>query len=139
MNLGKNNGSESAEQDGQDLTTQVLKWARDRTEALEGGSTVGATKSSQEKEAKLDVQTERKANLDTGIVVVILHEGADDRGDAHLFGDANAAGPFVESLVADGVQEQRIVAFSCSQLAMNVTYRPVVRLQADAAPEEVAS
>jgi hypothetical protein len=117
-----------------DLTAQVLHWARDRTEAFEGGSAVTEVKPSQEVE--LETGTETKPRVSPRVIVVSLHEGADDRGDAHLFADVQAAGHFVETLVEDGIDKQRLTVFNCTQLSVHLTYRAVVHLKTSEAPDE---
>jgi len=113
-----------------DLTAQVLHWARDRTEAFEGGSAVTEVKASQESE------TETKPRASPRVIVVALHEGADDRGEAHLFEDLQAAGHFVETLVEGGLDQQRLTVFNCTQLNVHLTYRPIVHLKTSEAPDE---
>jgi hypothetical protein len=115
-----------------DLTAQVLHWARDRTEAFEGGSAVTEVKPSQE----MEMDTETKPRVSPRVIVVALNEGADDRGEAHLFEDLQAAGHFVETLVEDGLDQQRLTVFNCTQLNVHLTYRAVVHLKTSEALEE---
>lgn len=131
MDLQKNHSPEPVE-GKDDLTAQVLDWARDRTEALEGNGAATEVKPSQE------TTQETKRESPPRVVVVALHEGADSRGEAHLFEDLQAAGRFVETLVEDGLEQQRVTVFNCTQLNVRLTYRAVVHLKASEAQEEPA-
>jgi len=113
-----------------DLTAQVLHWARDRTEAFEGGSPAIDVKPSQE--------TEPKPKASPRAIVVALHEGTDNCGEAHLFEDLQAASHFVETLVEGGLDQQRLTVFNCTQLSVHLTFRPVVHLNTGETPEEPA-
>jgi hypothetical protein len=115
-----------------DLTAQVLDWARDRTEALEGNSAPSEAKPSQETETKTKTKASPRA------IVVALHESADDRGEAHLFEDLEAAGRFVETLVENGLDHQRLTVFNCTRVNVQLTYRAVVHLKASEEQEEPA-
>jgi hypothetical protein len=115
-----------------DLTAQVLDWARDRTEALEGNSAPSEAKPSQETETKTKTKASPRA------IVVALHESADDRGEAHLFEDLQAAGRFVETLVENGLDHQRLTVFNCTRVNVQLTYRAVVHLKASEEQEEPA-
>ena len=128
MDVRKNQSPEPVPEK-EDLTAQVLDWARDRTEALEGTSTASEAKPSQETKPKASPR----------VIVVALHEGTDDCGEAHLFEDLKAAGRFVETLVEDGLDQQRLSVFNCTQLNVHLTYRPVVHLKASEAQEEPAA
>ncbi len=127
MDLHKNHSAESVEEK-EDLTSQVLDWARDRTEAFEGNSPANEVKPSQEPKTKASPR----------VIVVALHEGADDCGEAHLFDDLQAAGRFVETLVESGLDQQRLSVFNCAQLNVHLTYRPIVHLKASEPKEEPA-
>ena len=112
----------------EDLTAQVLHWARDRTEAFEAGDTA-----SEEKPPR-----QAKKNAPARVVVIAFQEGTDNCGEAHLFDDLQVAGRFVEALVEGGLDEQRLSVFNCTQLDVELTYRPVVHLKASGAEEEPA-
>ena len=127
MNLHKSQSPEPAE-GKEDLTAQVLHWARDRTEAFEGSSAATEVKLPQE----------RKTKASPSVIVVALHEGTDNCGEAHLFEDLQAAGRFVETLVEGGLDQQRLTVFNCTQLNVHLTYRPVVYFKASEAQEEPA-
>jgi hypothetical protein len=115
-----------------DLTAQVLHWARDRTEAFEGSSAATEVKPSQE----METGTETKPRASPRVIVVALHEGTDNSGEAHLFEDIQAASHFVETLVEGGLNQQRLTVFNCTQLNVHLTYRPIVHLNTSEAPEE---
>jgi len=117
-------------QEKNDLTAQVLDWARDRTEALEGCSETSEAKPSGE------TPQETKAGVSPSVIVVALHEGRDNCGEAHLFEDLQCAGRFVETLVEDGLDQGRLTVFNCTQLNVHLTYRAVVHLKASEAKEE---
>ena len=129
MDLRKNESPEPVEEKD-DLTTQVLDWARDRTGALEGNSAPSEAKPSQE--------TKKKTKASPRTIVVALQEGADDCGEAHLFEDLQTAGRFIETLVEDGLDQQRLTVFNCTQVNVHLTYRAVVQLKASEAEEEPA-
>jgi len=124
----KNQGAEPVEEKD-DLTAQVLDWARDRTEALEGNGAASEAKASKE----------TKKELSPRVIVVALQEGTDDCGEAHLFEDPQAAGRFIETLVENGLDQQRLTVFNCTQLNVQLTYRAVVHLKANEAEEEPAA
>jgi hypothetical protein len=127
----KNHSPESVE-GKDDLTAQVLDWARDRTEAFEGNNVPSETKPSQETEPKTKTKASPMA------IVVALHESADDHGEAHLFEDLQAAGRFVETLVENGLEHQRVTVFNCTRVNVQLTYRAVVHLKASEEREEPA-
>lgn len=127
MNLHKNQSPEPIE-GKEDLTAQVLHWARDRTEAFEGSGAATEVKPSQETKPKASPR----------VIVLALHEGTDDCGEAHLFEDLQAAGRFIETLVEDGLDQERLTVFSCTQLNVHLTYRPVVHFKASEEQEEPA-
>jgi len=129
VDLHKNQSTESVE-GKDDLTAQVLDWARDRTEALEGNDALSEAKPSQE--------TKKKTKASPRVIVVALHEGTDDRGEAHLFEDLQAAGRFIETLVEDGLDQHRLSVFNCTQVNVQLTYRAVVHLKASEEQEEPA-
>jgi hypothetical protein len=123
VDLRKNQSAEPV-QEKDDLTAQVLDWARDRTEALEGCSETSEAKPSGE------TLQETKAGVSPSVIVVALHEGRDNCGEAHLFEDLQCAGRFVETLVEDGLDQGRLTVFNCTQLNVQLTYRAVVHLKA---------
>ncbi len=127
MDVRKNQSAEPV-QEKDDLTAQVLDWARDRTEALEGCSETSEAKPSEETPQETPQKT--KAGVSPGVIVVALHEGRDNCGEAHLFDDLQCAGRFVETLVEDGLDQGRLTVFNCTQLNVQLTYRAVVHLKA---------
>jgi hypothetical protein len=133
VDLRKNQSTEPV-QEKDDLTAQVLHWARDRTGALEGSGAASEVNPPQETSQETTQETRTEAS--PKIIVVALHEGADNRGEAHLFEDLQAAGRFVETLVEDGLDQQRLTVFNCTQLNVHLTYRAVVHLKASEATEE---
>ena len=134
MDLQKKQSAEAVE-GKQDLTAQVLDWARDRTEALEGNGALSEAKPSQE--GKRSQETKTKAP--PRVVVIALDESADNRGEAHLFEDLESAGRFVETLVEDGLNENRLAVFNCTQVNVRLTYRAVVQLRESEAQEDPAA
>lgn len=139
MDVRKSQSPEPVE-DKEDLTAQVLHWARDRTEALEGDGAPSEAKPSEEvnhyQEGRRSQEAKTKAS--PRVVVIAFQEGTDHCGEAHLFDDLQAAGRFVETLVEGGLDEQRLSVFNCTQLGVELTYRPVVHLKASGAEEEPA-
>ncbi len=133
MDLRKNQSAEPV-QEKDDLTAQVLDWARDRTEALEGCSETSEAKPSGETPQKTSQET--KTGVSPSVIVVAFHEGRDNCGEAHLFEDLQCAGRFVETLVEDGLDQGRLTVFNCTQLNVHLTYRAVVHLKAGEAKEE---
>jgi hypothetical protein len=133
VDLRKNQSAEPVQQKD-DLTAQVLHWARDRTEALEGSGETSDVKPSQEATQEAAQETEVEAS--PKVIVVALREGTDNCGEAHLFDDLQAAGRFVETLVEDGLDQQRLTVLNCTQLNVHLTYRAVVHLKASEAKEE---
>jgi uncharacterized protein YhaN len=133
----KNQSAEPV-QEKNDLTAQVLDWARDRTEALEGGNETSDVKPSREtlQETLRETPQETKEEASPRVIVVALREGTDNCGEAHLFDDLQAAGRFVETLVEDGLDQQRLTVFNCTQLSVQLTYRAVVHLRTSEAKEE---
>jgi len=115
--------------DDQDLTDQMLQWARDRM-ASERPATTPAPIG--EVVASADPTPRGRARL----IVVAAHEGMTDWGEAHLFDDPQSAASFVASLVEGGVDQERIVVFNGRPMTITVTYRPVVEISKE---EEVPS
>jgi hypothetical protein len=114
----------------QDLTDQMLQWARDRM-ATER-STSPAPIPTGEVVASADPAPRGHPRL----IVVAAHEGMTDWGEAHLFDDAESAASFVASLVEGGLDQERITVFNGRPMGIAVTYRPVVEIKKE---EEVAS
>ncbi len=143
MDLQKKQSAEALE-GKQDLTAQVLDWARDRTEALEGNGAPSEEKPSEEakssQEAKPSQEGKRSKETKTKapptVVVIALDESPDNRGEAHLFEDLESAGRFVETLVEDGLNEHRLAVFNCTQVNVRLTYRAVVQLRESEARED---
>jgi len=133
VDVRKNQSAEPV-QEKDDLTAQVLDWARDRTEALEGCSETSEAKPSGE--TPQETPQETKTGVSPRVIVVALHEGRDNCGEAHLFEDLQCAGRFVETLVEDGLDQGRLTVFNCTQLNVHLTYRAVVHLKAGEAKEE---
>jgi len=129
-------------QEKNDLTAQVLDWARDRTEALEGCGETSEMKPSQgtpqemPQEKPQETPREAEAEVAPSVVVVALNEGRDNCGEAHLFDDLQAAGHFVETLIEGGLDQQRLTVFNCTQLDVHLTYRAVVHLKTTEVKEE---
>ena len=113
----------------EDLTDQMLQWARDRM-ATERPAAGGAPTG--EVVASADPTPRGRPRL----IVVAAHEGMTDWGEAHLFDDPQSAASFVASLVEGGVDQQRIVVYNGRPMTVNVTYRPVVEISKE---EEVPS
>jgi len=134
VDLQKKQSAEAVE-GKQDLTAQVLDWARDRTEALEGDGALSEAKPSQE--GKRSQETKTKAP--PRVVVIALDESSDNRGEAHLFENLESAGRFVETLVEDGLNEDRLAVFNCTQVNVRLTYRAVVQLRESEAQEDPAA
>jgi hypothetical protein len=137
VDLRKNQSTEPV-QEKNDLTAQVLDWARDRTEALEGGNETSEVKPSPEttQETLQENPQETKKGVSPSVIVVALHEGKDNCGEAHLFEDLQTAGRFVETLVEDGLDQERLTVFNCTQLNVQLTYRAVVHLKTTEAKEK---
>jgi hypothetical protein len=151
VDLQKKQSAEAVE-GKQDLTAQVLDWARDRTEALEGDGPTSEAKPSQEtkpskeaepsqeaepsKEAKPSEEPKPETKVSPKVIVVALHESTDSSGEAHLFEDLQAAGRFIEALLESGLDQKRLIVFNCTQLNVQLTYRAVVHLKASEGQEE---
>jgi len=116
--------------DEQDLTDQMLQWARERmaTERAAPASTPTG-----EVVASADPAPRGRPR----VIVVAAHEGMADWGEAHLFEDAQSAASFVASLVEGGVDQERITVYNGRPMAVAVTYRPVVEIRKE--EEEVTS
>ncbi|MDP2948940.1 MAG: hypothetical protein Q8P22_05320 [Chloroflexota bacterium] len=128
MDLRRDHDSKDVS-DADGLTAQMLEWARERV-GQERGTTPAVRQTSEGTKAKA------RGN----VIVVALHEGTDDWGEAHLFEDVQAAGRFVQALLEGGVDEGRLTVFSTAPIGVVVSYRPVVELkrpekEADAATQ----
>jgi hypothetical protein len=144
VDLQKKQSAEAVE-GKQDLTAQVLDWARDRTEALEGDGPTSEAKPSQEtkpskeaepsQEAKPSEEPKPETKVSPKVIVVALHESTDSSGEAHLFEDFQAAGRFMEALLENGLDQKRLIVFNCTQLNVHLTYRAVVHLKASEGQE----
>lgn len=126
MDAGKSHNSEPPGDD-RDLTAQVLEWARGRA-ALD--------RSASPREGK--PPGEGKGTLWARVAVITLQGNSTDRGEAHLFEDLQAAGRFVETLVENGVDQERVIALNCTPLTVSITYHPVVHLKPGGEKEELA-
>jgi hypothetical protein len=115
--------------DQQDLTDQMLQWARDRMSTERAAPTTIPTG---EVVASADPTPRGRARL----IVVAAHEGMTDWGEAHLFDDPQSAASFVASLVEGGVDQERITVFNGRPMAVTVTYRPVVEIKKKEEEEE---
>jgi hypothetical protein len=140
VDLQKKQSAEAVE-GHQDLTARVLDWARDRTEALEGSIPPGEAKPSQEGKASQEPEPseETKTKASPRVAVIALHEGADNRGEVHLFGDLQSASRFVETLLEEGLDERRLAVFNCTQVSVHLSYRAVVQLNDSEAQEDPAT
>lgn len=116
--------------DEQDLTDQMLQWARERMATERAASPAPAPTG--EVVASADPSPRGRPRL----IVVAAHEGMTDWGEAHLFDDAQSAASFVASLVEGGVDQGRIAVFNGRPMSVTVTYRPVVEIKKE---EEIAS
>jgi len=128
VDLRKDHGSEDVS-DADGLTAQMLEWARERV-GQERGTTPAVRQTSEGAKAKA------RGN----VIVVALHEGTDDWGEAHLFEDVQAAGRFVQALLEGGLDQGRLAVFGTTPIGVVVSYRPVVQLkgpekEADAAAQ----
>jgi len=108
--------------DGQDLTDQMLQWARERM-ASERPAPAPAPVG--EVVASADPTPRGRACL----IVIATREGIADWGEAHLFDDLQSAASFVASLVEGGVDQERITVFNSRPMTVSVTYRPVVEIK----------
>jgi hypothetical protein len=116
----------------QDLTDQMLQWARERM-ATERTASPPPTPDG-EVIASADPTPRGRPRL----IVVAAHEGMTDWGEAHLFDDPQSAASFVASLVEGGLDQERITVFNGRPMAITVTYRPVVEIKKEEEEEEVA-
>ena len=106
--------------DGQDLTDQMLQWARERITTERSAPTPAG-----EVVASADPAPHARPCL----IVIATREGIADWGEAHLFDDLQSAASFVASLVEGGVDQERITVFNGRPMTVNVTYRPVVEIK----------
>ena len=106
----------------EDLTDQMLQWARDRMATERAAPAATPTG---EVVASADPIPRGRPCL----IVVAAHEGMTDWGEAHLFDDPQSAASFVASLVEGGVDQERIVVYNGRPMAVTVTYRPVVEIK----------
>jgi len=118
--------------DEQDLTDQMLQWARDRMASERPAPTPTPAG-----EGEVVASADPAPRGQPRVIVVAAHEGMADWGEAHLFEDAQSAASFVASLVEGGVDQERITVFNGRPMAIAVTYRPVVEIRKE--EEEVAS
>ena len=125
MNLRRDHDSEDGS-DADGLTAQMLEWARERV-GQERDPTPAVRQSSEGAKARGNV------------IVVALHEGTGDWGEAHLFDDIQGAGQFVQALLEGGVDEGRLTVFSTTPIGVLVSYRPVVKLEGPEQEADVAT
>ena len=125
MDLRKDHDSKDVS-DADGLTAQMLEWARERV-GQERGPTPAVRQSSEGAKARGNV------------IVVALHDGTDDWGEAHLFDDVQGAGQFVQALLEGGVDEGRLTVFSTTPIGVVVSYRPVVKLKGPEQEADVAT
>lgn len=116
---GRGNHSPEGIPEEQSLTAQLPEWARER-------------ENRHWYEAPAAAHTPQQAKLKTPskLIVVIPHEGEDDWVKARVFDNPGEAVALVEMLVGDGLAPEQVSVFNASQIAVNVDYRPVVKLKA---------
>lgn len=119
--------------DEQDLTDQMLQWARERMATERAGAPTPAPGTEVVSSAVDPTPRGRPC-----LIVVAAHEGMTDWGEAHLFDDPESAASFVASLVEGGLDQERITVFNGRPMSITVTYRPVVEIKKEE-EEEVAS
>jgi len=107
--------------DGQDLTDQMLQWARDRI-ATERSAPIPDGES-------VVASADPAPHARPCLIVIATREGIADWGEAHLFDDLQSAASFVASLVEGGVDQERITVFNSRPMTVSVTYRPVVEIK----------
>ncbi len=115
--------------DEQDLTDQMLQWARERMAAERSAPSPTPT-------GEVVASADPVPHGRPCIIVIAAHEGMQDWGEAHLFNDPQSASSFVASLVEGGVDQERITVFNGRPMGVSVTYRPVVEIKRE--EEEVA-
>jgi hypothetical protein len=114
--------------DEQDLTDQMLQWARER---------ITAERSAPTPAGEVVASTDPAPRGRPCLIVIATREGIADWGEAHLFDDAQSAASFVSTLVEGGIDQERIIVFNGRPMTVSVTYRPVVEIRKE--EEEVAS
>jgi hypothetical protein len=105
----------------QDLTDQMLQWARDRMATERPAAGPAPT-------GEVVASADPIPRGHPRLIVVAAHEGMADWGEAHLFDDPQSAASFVASLVEGGVDQERIVVYNGRPMSVTVTYRPVVEI-----------
>ena len=111
-----------------DLTAEMLEWAKDRIGSSPKTTPGGVEPLDPMKEPPKAPKEPIRPRPESKIVVVTLHEGATDWGQAHFFDDSQEASRFIETLMASGLDQTRIMVLQGTPMNVNVSYRPVVAI-----------
>jgi hypothetical protein len=127
MDQGKSDNSDRS--DGErDLTAEMLEWAKDRIGSASKTMPSGVEPLDPAKEPSKPRQEATKHKQQSKMVVVALHEGTADWGQAHFFADSQEASRFIETLMASGLEQDRIKVFQGTPVDVSVSYRPIVAI-----------
>ena len=138
MRLRKKNEPSDQPED-EDLTDELLEWARvrgvavpetmpDTMEPSQGTKSEPELQPSGWESVPSAVETAApiKPQQQPKILVVTLDESATDRAQAYLFDDTQGASQFIETLVKTGLNPDRIIVFWATPMNFNVTCGLVV-------------
>ena len=67
------------------------------------------------------------------VIILVTDRGDDRHGEISVIDDPKKAARLIETIIEAGFEQERIRVFTGSELALQVTFRPVVTL---ASPEE---
>jgi hypothetical protein len=150
VRLGKNSEpseqSEIVDNTGQehkevDPTEELVQWAKDRLAAVSestpgemmplgmtGSKAQSELAASESSTGSAEVPDAAKLKPEARVLVLALHEGTNEWGQAHLLSDGEEARRLIEALMDDGLDSSRISVFWGMPVTVKVTYRPVVTI-----------
>lgn len=136
----------SDQPEASDTETETLEWAKNMTPIVSDSTpgtmapieranleadqpahetTPGAAETAEP--AKVE-QEPAKLKQEPRVLVVALDENTTEAGQARFFDDIEDASRFIESLIANGLDEGRVFAFRAPPMNLSVSYRPVVAI-----------
>lgn len=125
-----------------DPTEEMLEWAKGRIGTLSesnpsdmmplgvtGSKAPSGLSASERRSTSAAVADAAEPNPEARILVLALHEGTNEWGQAHLLSDGEEARRLIEALIDDGLDSSRITVFWGMPVTVKVAYRPVVDIE----------
>lgn len=127
----------------QDPTTEMLEWAEQRipivSESTPGRMGPPTKGTKPEPDPPLSTPTSTPGRVgrperanpspEPALLVLALHEGTAEWGQAHLLSDGEEANRFIATLIDNGIDPSRIAVLWGAPIDVCVTYRAVVTME----------